>query len=404
MRSAQGPDNVTPPGPLEGIVVLALEHAIAAPFCTRQLADLGARVIKVERPGSGDFARGYDTRVRGLASHFVWTNRSKESLTLDIKHPDAKAILEKLVAMADVLVQNLAPGAAERLELGYAQLSGRYPRLIVCDISGYGSSGPYLNKKAYDLLIQSESGFLSITGTPDEPCKAGNSMADISAGMYAYSSILAALLHRQQTGRGTRIDVSLLETSVEWMSFPLYYGFEGAEPPPRTGAAHATIYPYGPFRAGDGKLVMLGLQNEREWSVFCARVLLKPELAADAALDTNFKRVAARAGLKSTIEAAFASLTCTQVIERLDAAGIANARINDVDQVWNHPQLAARGRWTEVDTPAGKVPALLPPALPDDVVPRMDPVPSLGEHSENILCELGYPSSTIARLRAEQVI
>jgi itaconate CoA-transferase len=403
MRSAQGLEKA-PVRPLEGITVVALEHAIAAPFCTRQLADLGARVIKIERPGSGDFARNYDTRVRGLASHFVWTNRSKESLTLDVKHAEAQPILAKLISTADVLVQNLAPGAAERLGLGYAQLSESHPRLIVCDISGYGASGPYVNKKAYDLLIQSESGFLSITGTPDEPCKAGNSMADISAGMYAYSSILAALLQRQQTGRGTRIDVSLLETSVEWMSYALYYGFEGAAPPSRTGAAHATIYPYGPFRVGDGKYVMLGLQNEREWGVFCEQVLLQPALAADSRLANNTKRVAARAELKSLIEGAFASLTSVQVVARLDAAGIANARMNDIHEVWKHPQLAARGRWTEIDTPVGRVPALLPPALPADVVPRMDPVPALGEHTERILRELGYTESTVDRLRAEQAI
>ena len=262
--------------PLDGVTVVTLEHAIAAPFCTRQLADLGARVIKIERPGTGDFARGYDTRVRGLASHFVWANRSKESVTLDVKHTKAQEILTKLIANADVLVQNLAPGAAARLGLSYEALSADHPRLIVCDVSGYGASGPYVDKKAYDLLIQSESGFLSITGTPASPSKAGNSIADISAGMYAYSSILAALLQRGQTGRGTRIDVSLLETMVEWMSYPLYYAFEGAPAPPRTAASHATIYPYGPFRAGDGKFVMLGLQNEREWALFCERVLQRP--------------------------------------------------------------------------------------------------------------------------------
>jgi itaconate CoA-transferase len=404
MRPAKNSQSAAPLRPLDGITVISLEHAIAAPFCTRQLADLGARVIKIERPGSGDFARSYDTRVRGLASHFVWTNRSKESLTLDVKHAEAQQILAKLIASADVLVQNLAPGAAQRLGLGYEQLKDSHPRLIVCDISGYGGSGPYLHKKAYDLLIQSESGFLSITGTPDEPCKAGNSMADISAGMYAYSSILAALLQRQKTGRGTRIDVSLLETSVEWMSYALYYGFEGAAPPPRTGASHATIYPYGPFRAGDGKYVMLGLQNEREWSVFCERVLLQPGLATEANLATNSKRVIARAELQSLIEDVFKPLTSAEVVARLDAAGIANARINDIQEVWKHPQLSARGRWTEVDTPAGKIPALLPPALPADVLPRMDPVPALGEHTDRILGELGYPASTIGRLRTEQAI
>src|SRR5213592_1007109 len=263
--------------PLDGITVVTLEHAIAAPFCTRQLADLGARVIKVERPGTGDFARAYDERVNGMASHFVWTNRSKESLTLDVKHPEAQKVLEKLLEEADVLVQNLAPGAAARLGLGFQALHEKHPQLIVCDISGYGDDpeepGPYRDKKAYDLLIQSESGFLSITGTPDEPAKAGCSIADIAAGMYAHSSILAALIERGRSGRGKRIDISMLESMVEWMSYPLYYAFDGAEPPPRSGAAHATIYPYGPFPAGDGGVVMLGLQNEREWQAFCARVL-----------------------------------------------------------------------------------------------------------------------------------
>ncbi|MBP8007026.1 MAG: CoA transferase, partial [Burkholderiales bacterium] len=311
--------------PLEGITVVTLEHAIAAPFCTRQLADLGARVIKVERPGVGDFARAYDGRVRGLASHFVWTNRSKESLTLDVKHAQAPAILDRLLAKADVLVQNLAPGAAARLGLSYEALSGNYPRLIVCDISGYGADGPYRDKKAYDLLIQSESGFVSITGTPDEPSKAGCSIADIAAGMYAYTNILAALIERGRTGKGKGIDVSMLESMVEWMGYPLYYAFDGAEPPPRAGAAHATIYPYGPFPTGDARIVMLGLQNEREWQVFCAKVLMQPALAADPRFDSNARRTAARDELKRLIVAAFASLTAEEVVKRLDDAQIANA-------------------------------------------------------------------------------
>src|SRR5262245_23242507 len=276
--------------PLQGITVVTLEHAIAAPLCTRHLADLGARVIKVERPGVGDFARAYDERVQGLASHFVWTNRSKESLTLDVKHPQAREVLAQLVAGADVLVQNLAPGAAARLGLSYEALREQHPRLIVCDISGYGDDGPYRDKKAYDLLIQSESGFLSVTGSPDEPAKAGCSIADIAAGMYAYSNILAALLLRAKTGIGARIDVSMLESMVEWMSYPLYYAFDGATPPPRAGAAHATIYPYGPFTAGDGKTVMLGLQNEREWAAFCKIVLREPDLASDERFSSNSRR------------------------------------------------------------------------------------------------------------------
>ena len=334
--------------PLEGITVVTLEHAIAAPFCTRQLADQGARVIKVERPGVGDFARAYDSRVNGLASHFVWTNRSKESLTLDIKHKAATEVLGRLLESADVLVQNLAPGAAARLGLSYAALSAKHPKLIVCDISGYGNDddkpGPYRDKKAYDLLIQSESGFVSITGSPDEPAKAGCSIADIAAGMYAYSNILTALIQRGRTGRGRHIDVSMLESMVEWMSYPLYYAYQGASPPPRAGAAHATIYPSGPFATGDGKTVMLGLQNDREWQVFCQRVLLQPALAADERYNTNARRTAARDSLRDLITEAFAAMTAEQVLARLDAAGIANASVNTMADVWAHPQLQEIGR------------------------------------------------------------
>src|SRR3982751_1409669 len=386
--------------PLKGLTVVTLEHAIAAPFATRQLADLGARVIKIERPGSGDFARGYDQRVRGLASHFVWTNRSKESLTLDVKHPEAAKVLEQLVVeKADVVVQNLAPGAAARLGLGYARLSALKPGIIVCDISGYGADGPYRDKKAYDLLIQSEAGFLSVTGTEEEPSKAGPSIADIAAGMYAYSSILAALLQRKSTGRGQHLDISMLESLVEWMNYPLYYAFEGAQPPARTGASHATIYPYGPFPAGDGKTVMLGLQNEREWEAFCKMVLQRPELAKDARFATNSGRSAARAPLRAIILDAFAALTAEEVVKRLDQAQIANAQVNDMQAVWKHPQLAARKRWREVNTPAGAVPALLPPGSWEQAEPRMDAVPALGEHTTSILVELGYSTEQVAQLR-----
>jgi itaconate CoA-transferase len=390
--------------PLDGITVVTLEHAIAAPFCTRQLADLGARVIKVERPGVGDFARAYDERARGLASHFVWTNRSKESLTLDVKHAEAGPILGKLLDGADVLVQNLAPGAAARLGLSYEALREKYPRLIVCDISGYGADGPYRDKKAYDLLIQSESGFLSITGTPEEPAKAGCSISDIAAGMYAYSNILAALIQRGRTGQGCNIDVSMLESMVEWMQYPLYYAMDGAAPPPRAGAAHATIYPYGPFPAGDGKVVMLGLQNEREWSLFCSKVLLQPELAVDPRFASNSARTAARAELRAIIADAFSTLTAEEVIERLDAAQIANAHMNDMHDLWKHPQLEARHRWVDVGSPAGDIPALLPPGMPNGYAPRMDPVPALGQHTDVILAELGFDAERIARLHAEKAV
>jgi itaconate CoA-transferase len=391
--------------PLTGMTVVTLEHAIAAPFATRQLADLGARVIKVERPGVGDFARGYDERVRGLASHFVWTNRSKESLTLDVKHPEAQAILHRLIfERADVVVQNLAPGAAARLGLSFAALAPQKPGLIVCDISGYGGDGPYRDKKAYDLLIQSESGFLSVTGTEQEPSKAGPSIADIAAGIYAYSSILAALMQRDRTGRGQHLDISMLESLVEWMNYPLYYAFEGAPPPARTGASHATIYPYGPFPAGDGKTVMLGLQNEREWAVFCKAVLQRPELAADARFSTNSNRSAARVELRAIIIDAFARLTAEEVVERLDQAQIANAKVNDMHAVWEHPQLKARKRWREVNTPAGHVPALLPPGSWEEGDPRMDAVPALGEHTPSILAELGYSAQQVADLRTAGAI
>jgi len=390
--------------PLEGITVVALEHAIAAPFCTRQLADQGARVIKVERPGVGDFARGYDERVNGLASHFVWTNRSKESLTLDLKHDRAPEVLGRLLSEADVLVQNLAPGAAARMGLSYEALSAKYPQLIVCDISGYGNDddrpGPYRDKKAYDLLIQSESGFVSITGSADEPAKAGCSIADIAAGMYAYSNILTALIQRGRTGRGKHIDVSMLESMVEWMSYPLYYAYQDASPPPRAGAAHATIYPYGPFATGDGKVVMMGLQNDREWQIFCQQVLRQPSLAEDDRFNTNARRSAARDALRSLITVAFEAMTAEQVVDRLDAAGIANASVNSLAEVWAHPQLQARGRWTEVDTPAGRVPALLPPGC---VEARMDAVPAVGEHSLMVLAGLGFEPAQIEQMRLDGV-
>ena len=390
--------------PLDGVTVVSLEHAIAAPFCTRQLADLGARVIKVERPEVGDFARAYDQRVKGMSSHFVWTNRSKESLTLDLKQPEALEILKSLLKTADVFVQNLAPGATSRMGLSVEELKKLNPRLIVCDISGYGNFGPYTNKKAYDLLIQSEAGFLSVTGTKEAPSKSGNSIADIAAGMYAYTNILSALLLRNKTDVGSHIDVSMLEALGEWMGFPMYYAFDGAEPPPRNGASHATIYPYGPFGVGGGDTVMLGLQNEREWKLFCDKVLLQPDLASDERYSSNFKRNENRESLKKIIDECFAQLSIEAVTQRLEDAQIANAQVNTMKDLWDHPQLGARHRWRYVDSPSGDLPALLPPGLNDQYDYRMDPIPAVGQHSEAILEELGLSSDQIVHLKNSKTI
>jgi len=389
------------PRPLDGITVVSFEHAIAAPFCTRQLADLGARVIKIERPEVGDFARAYDNRVKGQSSHFVWTNRSKESLALDAKKPGADTVIDQLLARADVLVQNLAPGAAARMGLSFDALHARFPQLIVCDISGYGEGGPYEQKKAYDLLIQSEGGFLSVSGGSgeNEMAKAGCSIADIAAGMYAYTSILSALHLRNKTGVGSRIDVSMLESLVEWMGYPLYYAYDGAPPPPRAGASHSTIYPYGPFPASAGETVMLGLQNEREWALFCEKVLEQPELLQDERFHSNAQRSAHREALRTIIVSQFEQLGTEEVVRRLDAAPIANAKVNSMHQVWAHPQLQARERWVEVDSPQGKLPALLPPGVNRAFQPRMDAIPAIGQHSELILAELGYSQQKIAELK-----
>ena len=394
----------TPTLPLSGITVVSLEHAIAAPFASRQLADLGARVIKVERPGEGDFARRYDTRVDGLASHFVWVNRSKESLTLDLKNELAMSALRRLLQKSDVLLQNLAPGAAARMGLSYEQLKTQFPRLIVCDISGYGADGPDRDRKAYDLLIQSEAGFLSITGTPESPSKAGCSIADIAAGMYAFSSIQSALLLRAKTGQGSGIDVSMLESLAEWMGYPLYYSYNDAPPPERAGASHATIFPYGPFRAGDGRSVMLGLQNDREWLAFCEKVLQNSLLANDARFKTNALRSANRAELTGLIEQAFSGFSAAQVAAKLNEADIANANMNNMHDLWNHEQLRARNRWVPVNTPVGPVPALKPPGRSTAYEPRMDAIPAVGAQTDAILEELGFDASTIKRLRAAKAI
>ena len=390
--------------PLRGLTVVTLEHAVAGPFCTRQLADYGARVIKVERPDGGDLGRGYDRTVNGLASYFVWLNRGKESVTLDVKHPSGRAALERLVARADVLVQNLAPGAAARLGLDYDTLAARDPRVIVADISGYGDGGPYRDKKAYDLLIQAEAGLVGVTGSADQPSRCGASIADVASGMYAYSGILTALLMRERSGRGTRVEVAMLEALAEWMSQPLYYGHYGRRPPPRSGATHPTIAPYGPHRAGDGREVIFGLQNEREWARFCRDVLRRPELATDPRFGSNSERVANRAEVTALIEQAFSGMTAEQVVELLDRVGIANGRINSVDEVMAHPQLAARERWRTVETGAGPMRALLPPANVRGVEPAMGDVPVLGQHTEAVLGWIGYAPAEIAALRNEGAI
>ena len=389
--------------PLEGVTVVTLEQAVAAPLATRHLADLGARVIKVERPGAGDFARAYDSTVKGMSSHFVWLNRSKESLTLDLKDPDAEQILSRLLARADVFVQNLAPGAAARLSLGSDVLRRAYPTLVVCNISGYGTSGPYRDKKAYDLLIQSEAGLLSITGTEQQPAKVGISVADIAAGMYAFSGILTAILCRHRTGQGTVVDVSMFEALGEWMSYPAYYSY-GGQAPPRSGASHAVIAPYGPFQSGDDEPVYLAIQNQREWERFCDVVLLRPEMASDVRFDTNTNRVAHRHELHTAIDDVFRHLSAVEIVERLDAAQIASARMNTVQEFVDHPQLAARQRWQTVDSPAGPVPALVPPADIEGVEPVMGAIPALGQHTDGVLAELGFDVATVSAWRARGVI
>ncbi|ANU27299.1 CaiB/BaiF CoA transferase family protein [Planococcus versutus] len=384
--------------PLEGITVVSLEQAVAAPFATRQLADLGARVIKVERPEVGDFARNYDKTVKGMASHFVWINRSKESLALDLKKKEAKEVLHKLLKDADVFLHNLAPGAVDRLGFSAQDLKETYPQLIICSISGYGTFGPYTNKKAYDLLIQCEAGLVSVTGTEDTPSKAGISIADIAAGMYAYTGILTAIISRYKTGKGAIIEVSMLEALAEWMGYPLYYSAYGDNEPPRTGASHSTIYPYGPFKAGDEKMVFMGIQNEREWVEFCSTVLNNPELASNSLFNNNSERVANKDALKQIIETVFQTMNSAQVIEKLEESRIANARLNTMNELVEHPQLAARNRWREVDSPVGKLKALIPPVTSDEVDTVMNPIPDVGEHTEAILSELGFSKEQINKL------
>lgn len=375
--------------PLEGITVVSLEQAVAAPFATRQLADLGARIIKIERPEVGDFARNYDNTVKGMSSHFVWLNRSKESLALDLKEENSKRVLESLLSKADVFIQNLAPGAITRLGFSPDELKEKYPQLIVCSISGYGSYGPYRDKKAYDLLIQCEAGLVSITGTEEHPSKAGISIADIAAGMYAYTGILTALLARYKTGKGTVLEVSMLEALGEWMGYPVHYSYSGQEPK-RTGAYHATIYPYGPFEAEDQKLVFLGIQNEREWKRFCEMVLKLPELAIDPLFDSNSKRVEHKELLKTKIQSVFKVFTADEMIDRLESAQIANAQLNTIEEFIHHPQLQVRDRWREVNSPVGPIKTLIPPVTFDGIDYVLNPIPKVGEHTQLILKELGF--------------
>jgi itaconate CoA-transferase len=390
--------------PLEGVKIVSVEQAVAAPLASRHLADYGARVIKIERPEDGDFARAYDHKVRGLSSWFVWLNRSKQSLTLDLKRPEGREIVEKLTADCDVFMHNLAPGGAGRAGLKSEALLSRNPRLIVCEISGYGAEGPYRNKKAYDLLVQFETGVVSITGTPESPSKAGISVADIAAGMYAFSGILMALYRRQTTGRGGLVQVSLFDALSEWVLPAAYYGAYGGSAPARTGAEHASIAPYGPYFTGDGKQINIGIQNEREWRQFCSLVLLNKEIAADPRFDSNSRRSENRKVLRTVISEIFRTLTLEEIIERLERAAIAHSRMNSAEELLAHPQHRARRRQQTVGSPAGPLEALVPPILLDGTEPRMEAIPALGQDTDAILAELGYTAEQIQQLRREGVV
>ncbi|MFI6939748.1 CaiB/BaiF CoA transferase family protein [Streptomyces sp. NPDC050418] len=395
---------ISAPLPLDGITVVAVEQAVAAPFATRQLADLGARVIKIERPDGGDFARGYDTAAAGLASHFVWANRGKESLAVDLKDPRGLAVVRRLVAEADVFVQNLAQGAAARLGLDAATLCAAHPRLVAVDISGYGAGGPYADKRAYDMLVQCEAGLVSVTGTPEQPVKAGMPAADIAAAMYAFSGVLAALLRRATTGRGGPVEISMLEALVEWMGHPLHHTMHGGTPPARTGLAHAVISPYDAYPTADGARVLLSVQNDREWRRLAEFVLERPELGSDPAYATNAERTARRTATDALVAEALGKLTADEALDRLERAGIACARLRDVAEVAEHPQLAARARWREADTPVGPLRTLLPPITMPGTEPVLGPVPALGEHTEALLRAVGKSDAEIAALRRDGVV
>lgn len=390
--------------PLTGITVISCEQAVAAPFASRQLADLGARVIKIERPGVGDFARGYDTTVNGLSSHFVWINRNKESLALDLKTPEGRRILRDLVSTADVFIQNFAPGAAERLGLGADELRNLNPRLIHASISGYGTEGPYKDAKAYDALVQAEAGLVSVTGTEEFPAKTGISTADIAAGMYTYSGILTALFKRERTGLGATLSTSLFDSLVEWMGYPLYFTRYGGTRPTRAGTSHAAIAPYGAFTCGDGTQIMLAIQNEREWERFATQVLDRPAMVTDERFDRAAHRYAHRHELQEIIDGAFASLTGEACDALLEEAGVAHSRQRDMSEIAAHPQLTDRHRWHDVDTPVGTISMLAPPVEMSGVGCRMDPIPEVGQNSESILGELGMDAKTIVELRNDGVI
>ncbi len=389
--------------PMEGMRVIALEHAVAAPLCTRHLADLGADVIKIERPGEGDFARNYDSYVNGICSHFIWLNRGKRSVTLDVKHPDARAALDALIAGADVLVQNLAPGAADRLGLSHEALKPANPKLVVCDISGYGESGPYVQKKAYDLLIQAESGLISVTGSENEPSRVGISIADIATGMYALTGILGALLRRSRTGEGANVKVAMLDALGEWMTYPMLRQAYAGTPPPRLPTNHPAIAPYGAHRTGDGQ-VIFGLQNEREWVTFCQKVLGRDDVRTDPRFATQHARQQNRVALTDLIEAFFTTMTTAQVVASLDSAGIANGRLNEPKDVWDHVQFAARDKWRTIQTENGPVRALLPPFQFTDQEAVVGDVPSVGQHTDALLAEIGFTPARIAAMRAAGAI
>jgi crotonobetainyl-CoA:carnitine CoA-transferase CaiB-like acyl-CoA transferase len=374
--------------PLTGVRVLALEQAVAAPFCSRQLADMGADVIKVERPDGGDLARAYDGALNGVSAYFAWLNRGKRSIVLDLKEPRDHETCARLLARADVFIHNLAPGAVERMGFGYDQLTARHPRLIWCGISGYGPDGPQRDKKAYDLLVQAEAGVVSMTGTPEAPAKVGVSIADIGAGLYGYSSILTALINPARPGPGERIDISMLECLTEWMMPPLYV-FQGTgEVPGRVGVRHNMVAPYGAYACANGA-VLLAVQNDREWRRLCSEVLVSPALADDERFATNERRVTNRVELERLIEDRFRTHTAAEVTDWLTHADIPTGAMNDVPAVAAHPQLAARQRWATVDSPGGPIPALLPPHNLQHAPPRMGAVPALGEHSAEIRAELG---------------